>query len=160
MQEAGNGRSPKIVIDHLSFSYSDGAEGLRDISLNIFSNEITALFGPAGGGKSTLLRALNRLNDLVQGTQMSGRILLDGPLGLEDIFAPGVDVIALRRRVGIVFAQPIGLPMSIRQNIEYGLTLAGVRDRIHLEQTVERITHCAILRSTQAPVLESWLRSH
>ena len=67
MQEAGDRRSPKIVIDHLSFSYSDGAEGLRDISLNIFPNEITALFGPAGGGKSTLLRALNRLNDLVAG---------------------------------------------------------------------------------------------
>ena len=145
MQEAGNGRSPKIIIDHLSFSYGDGAEGLRDVSLNIFPNEITALFGPAGGGKSTLLRALNRLNDLVKGTRMSGRILMDGPLGLEDIFAPGVDVIALRRRVGIVFAQPIGLPMSIRQNVEYGLKLAGVRDRIKLEQTVERsLTQAAL----------------
>jgi phosphate transport system ATP-binding protein len=138
MQEAGDRRSPKIVLDHLSFSYSDGAEGLRDVSLNIFPNEITALFGPAGGGKSTLLRVLNRLNDLVQGTRMSGRVLMAGPHGLEDIFAPGVDVIALRRRVGIVFAQPIGLPMSIRQNIEYGLKLAGMRDRVRLEEVVER----------------------
>jgi phosphate transport system ATP-binding protein len=137
-------RTPKIIIDHLSFSYGDGAEGLRDVSLNIFPHEITALFGPAGGGKSTLLRALNRLNDLVKGTWMSGRIWLDGPQGV-DIFAPGVDVIALRRRVGIVFAQPIGLPMSIRQNIEYGLTLAGVHDRIKLEQTVERSLRQAAL---------------
>ena len=138
MQQAGDGRNPKIIIDHLSFGYSDGTEGLHDVSLNIFPNEITALFGPAGGGKSTLLRALNRLNDLVQGTRMSGRIWLNGPQGLEDIFAPGVDVIALRRRVGIVFAQPIGLPMSVRQNVEYGLTLAGVRDRVGLEEKVER----------------------
>jgi len=138
MQEAISSRAPKIIIDHLAFSFRDGTEGLRDVSLNIFPQEITALFGPAGSGKSTLLRALNRLNDLVQGTRMSGRVLLAGPRGLEDIFAPGVDVIALRRRVGIVFAQPIGLPMSVRQNIEYGLTLAGMRDRVRLEEVVER----------------------
>jgi phosphate transport system ATP-binding protein len=129
-----NNHTPKIIIDHLNFSYRDGTEGLRDVSLDIFPNEIIALFGPAGGGKSTLLRVLNRLNDLVIGTRMSGRVLLDG----QDIFAPDVDVVALRRRVGIVFAQPVALPMSIRQNIEYGLALAGERDRIRLEEAVER----------------------
>jgi phosphate transport system ATP-binding protein len=126
--------APKISIQHLSFSYSDKTEGLRDVSLDIYPNQIVALFGPAGGGKSTLLRVLNRLNDLVTGTRMSGRVLLDG----QDIFAPGVDTTTLRRCVGIVFAQPIGLPMSIRQNVEYGLTLAGVRDRIKLEEKVEQ----------------------
>jgi len=138
MQEAISSRAPKIIIDHLAFSFRDGTEGLRDVSLNIYPNEITALFGPSGGGKSTLLRVLNRLNDLVVGTRMSGRVWLDGPQGLEDLYAPGVDVTALRRRVGIVFAQPVALPMSIRQNIEYGPTLAGMRDRLELAQTVER----------------------
>jgi phosphate transport system ATP-binding protein len=141
MQGTVTDRAPKIVLEHLSFGYSDGTEGLRDVSLNIVPNEIMALFGPAGGGKSTLLRVLNRLNDLVKGTRMSGRVLLDG----HDIYAPEVNVTDLRRRVGIVFAQPIGLPMSIRQNIEYGLTLAGVRDRIRLEQAVEKSLRQAAL---------------
>jgi phosphate transport system ATP-binding protein len=138
MQDAVNSRAPKIIIDHLTFSYRDGTEGLRDVSLDIYPNEIMTLFGPAGGGKSTLLRVFNRLNDLVAGTRMSGRVLLDGPRGPEDIYAPGMDVTALRRRVGIVFAQPIALPMSIRQNVEYGSTLAGERDRVKLAQIVER----------------------
>lgn len=131
-------RSPKISIEHLTFSYRDGTEGLHDVSLSIYPNEIMALFGPAGGGRSTLLRVLNRLNDLVTGTRMSGRVLLDGPGGPEDIYAPSVDVIALRRRVGIVFAQPVALPMDIRQNVEYGLTLAGMRDHVKLDEIVER----------------------
>jgi len=134
MQKANSKRSPKIVIEHLTFSYRDGTEGLHDVSLNIYPNEITALFGPAGGGKSTLLRLLNRLNDLVKGSRMTGRVMMDG----QDIYAPGVDVTELRRRVGIVFAQPVALPMSVRQNVEYGPTLAGIRDRIKLEELVER----------------------
>lgn len=134
MQKAEAGREPKIKLEHLTFSYRDGTEGLRDVSLDIFPNEITALFGPAGGGKSTLLRVLNRLNDLVKGTRMTGRVLLDG----QDICAPTVNVTELRRRVGIVFAQPIGLPMSIRQNVEYGPRLAGQRDPIKLDEIVER----------------------
>jgi len=138
MLEASGRRAPKIIIDHLTFSYRDGTEGLRDVSLNIYPNEIMTLFGPAGGGKSTLLRVFNRLNDLVVGTHMSGRVLLEGPQGPEDIYAPGVDVTALRRRVGIVFAQPVALPMSIRQNVEYGSTLAGEHDRVKLTQIVER----------------------
>jgi len=119
---------PKFVIEHLSVTYEDGTEPLRDVSLTIYANEITVLFGPAGGGKSTLLRTLNRLNDLVDGVRFSGRVLLDG----QDIYAPGVDVTALRRRVGMVFAVPVVLPMSIRQNLTYGLELAGVRDRARL----------------------------
>ncbi len=134
-------RVPKIRLEHLTFKYADGTEGLHDVSLNIYPNEITALFGPAGGGKSTLLRLLNRLNDLVAGARLSGRVLIDG----QDIYAPEVDVIALRRRVGIVFAQPVPLPMSIRQNIEYGLRLAGVRDRARLQQALERSLQQAAL---------------
>ncbi len=134
-------RLPKIVIDNLSFSYDDGTESLNAISLKIFANEITALFGPAGGGKSTLLRVLNRLNDLVAGYKMSGRVLLDG----QDIYAPSVNPIDLRRRVGIVFAQPLPLPMSIRANIEYGPRLAGERDRVKLARIVEQSLQSAAL---------------
>ncbi len=115
--------APKIRVEHLSVQYSDGTESLRDISLDIPPNQITVLFGPAGGGKSTLLRSLNRLNDVVDGVRQSGKIFLDG----EDLTRPDLNVVALRRRVGIVFAQPVPLPMSIAQNVTYGLELAGVR---------------------------------
>jgi phosphate transport system ATP-binding protein len=133
--------NPKIRIERLSVQYSDGTESLRDISLDIAPNEISVLFGPAGGGKSTLLRALNRLNDLVPDVRMSGRIYLDGA----DIYAPGTDVVALRRRVGIVFAQPVPLPMTIRQNLAYGLELAGVRHAGRLKQAAERALQLAAL---------------
>jgi len=134
-------RTPKIVIENLSYSYSDGTESLVGVSLTIHAGEITALFGPAGGGKSTLLRVLNRLNDLVEGSSMTGRVLLDG----RDIYAPGVDTIELRRRVGIVFAQPMPLPMSIRANVEYGPRLAGIREAARLAEIVERSLRAAAL---------------
>lgn len=134
-------RVSKIVIESLSFRYDDGTESLNNVSLTIGANQITALFGPAGGGKSTLLRVLNRLNDLVQGCTLSGRVLIDG----RDIYAPGIDVIDLRRRVGIVFAQPLPLPMSIRANIEYGPRLAGVRNPMRLAEIVEGSLRAAAL---------------
>jgi phosphate transport system ATP-binding protein len=115
----------KIDIEHLSLSYSDGKESLRDVNLGLPANAISVLFGPAGGGKSSLLRTINRLNDLTDVVHQSGHVWLDGV----DILDPSVDVIALRRRVGMVFARPVALPMSIRQNVVYGLELAGVRRR-------------------------------
>ena len=158
-------RIPKIVIEHLNFTYDDGTESLVDINFTIYANEITVIFGPAGGGKSTLLRVINRLNDLADGKQMSGRVLLDG----QDIYAKEVNVTALRRKVGIVFAQPLPLPLSIRANIEYGPRLAGLRDKAKLDQLVEqsltqaalwdevkdrleRVGLCAIGRAAAAPV--------
>ncbi len=134
-------RLPKIVIENLSFTYDDGTESLIDISFKIYANEITVIFGPAGGGKSTLLRVINRLNDLVDNKRMSGRVLLDD----QDIYAKEVDVIVLRRRVGIVFAQPLPLPLSIRANVEYGPRLAGLRDRKQLDRLVEKsLTQAAL----------------
>jgi phosphate transport system ATP-binding protein len=124
----------KIIIEDLSLQYSDGVESLRDISLNIHENAVTVLFGPAGGGKSTLLRCLNRLNDLTEIKTVSGQILIDG----ENILDPKTDVIALRRKVGMVFARPVTLPMSIRENLTYGLELAGEKRRINLDEAVER----------------------
>ena len=131
----------KIVIDHLTLQYQDGTESLRDISLNIPANQISVLFGPAGGGKSSLLRCLNRLNDLTEVSRADGRILLDG----QDILDPKIDVIALRRRVGMVFARPVTLPLSIRGNLTYGLELAGERRRARLDEAVERSLRLAAL---------------
>jgi phosphate transport system ATP-binding protein len=124
----------KIVIENLSLQYSDGTESLRGISLNILEKAITVLFGPAGGGKSTLLRCLNRLNDLTEVKAISGRVLIDGENVLEDV----TDVIALRRKVGMVFARPVVLPLSIRGNLTYGLELAGEKRRSVLDEAVER----------------------
>lgn len=131
----------KMRIEHLTVRYSDGTESLNDISMDIYAHQINVLFGPSGGGKSTLLRTLNRLNDMADVVAQEGRILLDG----EDILAPGVDVIRLRRRVGIVFARPVPLPLSIYENIVYGLRLAGVKDRRRLDATVERTLKQAAL---------------
>ncbi|MCZ2128184.1 MAG: phosphate ABC transporter ATP-binding protein [Anaerolineales bacterium] len=124
----------KIQINNLSIQYSDGTESLRGISMGVRPNAVTVLFGPAGGGKSTLLRCLNRLNDLAEVKTASGQILIDG----ENILDPKTDVIALRRKVGMVFARPVPLPMSIRQNVTYGLELAGEKRRAKLDEAVER----------------------
>ncbi len=141
---------PKISIRNLSVQYPDGVESLRNISLGIPANQITVIFGPAGGGKSTLLRTLNRLNDLIEDTRIAGEVLLDG----ENILRPEVDLTQLRRRVGMVFARPVVLPMSIRANITYGLELAGQppiatiggrRDRRRLAGAVETSLRAAAL---------------
>ena len=131
----------KIIIENLSLQYADGAESLRNISMDIREHAITVLFGPAGGGKSTLLRCLNRLNDLTDVNTVSGRVLLDG----EDILDPKTDTIALRRKVGMVFARPVVLPMSIRQNLTYGLELAGEKRKSKLDEAVERSLNLAAL---------------
>jgi phosphate transport system ATP-binding protein len=131
----------KIEIKNLSLLYSDGTESLQNINLDIPENQITVLFGPAGGGKSSLLRVLNRLNDLADVTRMDGTVTLDG----EDILSAKTDVISLRRRVGMVFARPVVLPFSIRQNLTYGLEVAGVRDKIVLDNAVEKSLNQAAL---------------
>lgn len=131
----------KIIIENLSLQYSDGAESLRGISMGIRQNAVTVLFGPAGGGKSTLLRCLNRLNDLTEVRATSGRILLDG----ENVLDPKTDVIALRRKVGMVFARPVVLPLTIRENLTYGLEMAGEKNRVKLDEAVERSLRLAAI---------------
>jgi phosphate transport system ATP-binding protein len=123
----------KISIRNLSLTYSDGTQPLRDISFDIPANQISVIFGPAGGGKSSLLRTLNRLNDLTDLKEQEGSVLLDG----RDLLDPAIDVIKLRRQVGMVFARPVVLPFSIRKNVTYGLEVAGITDQDHLSETVE-----------------------
>ena len=132
--------APKVIVDHVSYRYG-GRMALKDISLKVQSNAITVLLGPAGGGKTTLLRLINRLNDLVEDTSMEGKVLLDG----KDIYAPGLDVTALRRRVGMVFALPLPLPLSIAENVRYGPRLAGIGDRQRLDEIVEKSLVAAAL---------------
>src|SRR3569832_2161161 len=131
----------KIIIENLSLQYSDGIESLRDVSLTIREKAVTVLFGPAGGGKSTLLRCLNRLNDLTEIKASSGQILIDG----QNVLDPSTDVITLRRKVGMVFARPVVLPLSIRGNLTYGLELAGEKRIAKLEEAVERSLKLAAL---------------
>ena len=131
----------KISIQNFSLQYSDGTESLRNISLDIPANQITVIFGPTGGGKSSLLRVLNRLNDLADVTQQEGKVLLDE----ENILSPKTDVIALRRKVGMVFARPVVLPFSIRENLTYGLEVAGEKDNDRIKDSVEKSLQQAAL---------------
>jgi len=124
----------KIIIEHLSLRYSDGAESIKDLSLNIRANAITALIGPAGGGKSTFLRVLNRLNDLADVASVSGKVLLNGM----DILDPHLNVTELRRKVGMVFARPLPLPLTIYGNVAYGLEIAGERRKATLDDAVHQ----------------------
>ena len=123
----------KISIHNLSLTYSDGTQPLRDISFDIPANQISVIFGPAGGGKSSLLRTLNRLNDLTDLQDQEGSVLLDG----RDLLDPSLDVIQLRRQVGMVFARPVVLPLSIKKNVTYGLEVAGETNKDHLSEAVE-----------------------
>jgi phosphate transport system ATP-binding protein len=131
----------KITIEHLTLTYSDGVEALSDISLDIPANAISVLFGPAGGGKSSLLRTLNRLNDLADVDEVRGRVLIDEL----DILSQKTDVIALRRKVGMVFARPVVLPLTIRGNLTYALELAGEKRKERLDEAVESSLSLAAL---------------
>ncbi len=130
-----------ILITGFSLSYADGTEGLKNITLGIPANQITVMLGPAGGGKSTLMRAINRLNDLADVISMTGSIIVDGL----DVNDPKTNLVELRRKVGMVFARPVPLPLSIRQNITYGLEVAGITDKNRLEAVVEQTLKDAVL---------------
>jgi phosphate transport system ATP-binding protein len=131
---------PILDIDGLHLYYGT-KEALRNISLAIPRKRVTAFIGPSGCGKSTLLRCFNRMNDLIEGIHVIGTIKLDG----EDINAPNVDVIQLRRRVGMVFQKYNPFPKSIYENVVYGLRIAGVKNHAILDETVEKSLRAAAL---------------
>jgi len=119
-------------LDKVSVRYKDFV-AVADVQLSFYANKITAIIGPSGCGKSTLLRALNRMNDLIPGARLEGHILLDG----EDIYAPNVDVVEVRRRVGMVFQRPNPFPKSVYDNVAYGPRLYGHLKRSELDGIVE-----------------------
>jgi len=121
-----------IEVEDLNLHY-DEKQALRNISLRIPQKKVTAFIGPSGCGKSTLLRCFNRMNDLIDGCRITGRIKLDG----KNIFDKDVDAAMLRRRVGMVFQKPNPFPKSIYENVAYGLRLAGVNGRRVLDEAVE-----------------------
>lgn len=134
-------REPKLSIGGLTFYYGR-TRALKDISLDIRTNEVTAFIGPSGCGKSTLIRTLNRMNEVIPGTRVEGRVELDG----EDIYAATMDVVSLRRRVGMVFQKANPFPRSIFDNVAYGLRINGMaRSKIDLAARVEASLRSAVL---------------
>lgn len=122
----------KMWTEELNVHYRD-FHALQDITLPLLENEITALIGPSGCGKSTFLRCLNRMNDVIEDARVTGKVYMDDI----DIYAGDVDVVELRKRVGMVFQQPNPFPMSVYDNVAYGPRLHGVRGRGELEEIVE-----------------------
>jgi phosphate transport system ATP-binding protein len=125
--------STKMMTKDLSFYYN-GSQALHNITLDFYSHQVTALIGPSGCGKSTLLRCLNRMNDLIPLTRVKGEVLLDE----ENIYAPRVDVVEIRRRVGMVFQKPNPFPKSIFDNVAYGLRVNGIRGKTYITERVEQ----------------------
>ncbi|HEV2472130.1 MAG TPA: phosphate ABC transporter ATP-binding protein PstB, partial [Chthonomonadales bacterium] len=123
---------PRIAVEKLSFFYRN-TQALSNVTLSVMPNQVTALIGPSGCGKSTFLRTLNRMNDLIDGARVEGTVKFDG----QNIYAPGVDVVTLRKRIGMVFQKPNPFPMSIWDNIAYGPRLHGQRNRKRLDAIVE-----------------------
>jgi phosphate transport system ATP-binding protein len=147
-------RLPKISVSHLNFFYGT-KQALADVSLLIPQHCVTAFIGPSGCGKSTFLRCLNRMNDLIDGTRVEGEVLLDGM----DILGPKVDVVELRKRVGIVFQKSNPFPKSIFENVAYGPRVAGIRQKAVLYEIVERsLTRAALWDEVKDRLDESALQ--
>ncbi len=123
----------KIDVFNFNFYYS-GEKALNNISISIQQNMVTGIIGPSGCGKSTFLRCLNRMNDIIPGIKVEGRVFMDN----EDIYAADVDVVKIRRKVGMVFQKSNPFPKSIFDNVAYGLTINGIRDKNCIVEKVEK----------------------
>jgi len=131
----------KIEVSAMDFYYGLH-KALHAVNMKVRENFVTALIGPSGCGKSTFLRSLNRMNDLIPGARFDGRVRLDG----EDIYGSSMDVIQLRRRVGMIFQRSNPFPMSIYENVAYGVRVNGLtRDRVKLDEIIERTLRAAAL---------------
>ena len=133
MHEGLESENPALEIQGLQLWYGE-TKALHEVSMPVAHGKVTALIGPSGCGKSTLLRCVNRMNDLIDSVRIDGDMLLNG----DSIYASGVDVIELRKRIGMVFQKPNPFPMSIFENVVYSLRIDGVRDRAELEEVNER----------------------
>ena len=129
----------KIAVRDLDLHYGE-FQALKSIQMDVRENEVTALIGPSGCGKSTFLKTLNRMNDLVENVRITGSVKLDG----QDIYRD-VDVVELRKRVGMVFQKPNPFPMSIYENVAYGPKIHGVKKKSDLDDIVERSLRAAAL---------------
>ena len=138
---ASNGEKPMIDVRDVTFAYGNH-EVLHEVSLQMPARAVTAFIGPSGCGKTTLLRCFNRMNDLIDGSRITrGSIVIEG----RDINAPTVDVVDLRRRIGMVFQKSNPFPKSIYENIAYGLRIAGVKRRSQINEAVEKSLRAAAL---------------
>jgi phosphate transport system ATP-binding protein len=132
----------EIVLETQNLTvYYDGRPAIEGISMKIPRRRITAIIGPSGCGKSTLLRCFNRMNDLIPSARVTGRILFEGL----DLYGPDVDVVEVRRRIGMVFQKPNPFPKSIYENVAFGPRIQGIRDRRKLDEIVERCLRAAAL---------------
>ncbi|PKM90993.1 MAG: phosphate ABC transporter ATP-binding protein [Firmicutes bacterium HGW-Firmicutes-12] len=130
----------KIEVKNLNLFYGEH-QAINNVNIQIVSHSITAFIGPSGCGKSTFLRVLNRMNDLIDGVKTNGEVYIDG----KEIYQSDVDVVALRKKVGMVFQRPNPFPMSVYDNIAYGPRIHGIKDRKKLDQIVERSLRQAVL---------------
>ena len=131
---------PKIQSKNVDFYYGK-KKVLKNVTIDVKEHQITALIGPSGCGKSTFLRSINRMNDIILGTRLEGEILLDG----ENVYAPKVDVVNLRKRVGMVFQQPNPFPKSIFDNVAFGPKMLGMKPEGGMNALVERTLRDAAL---------------
>jgi phosphate transport system ATP-binding protein len=131
---------PKIQVKNFSFYYGS-MKVIKNVSVDMYPRHVTSIIGPSGCGKSTLLRCFNRMNDLIPGIRAEGKAEIDG----RDIFDPLLDVVELRKRVGMVFQKPNPFPKSIFDNVAYGLKVNGVTDKIFIEKKVEHSLKSAAL---------------
>ena len=131
---------PKLAMAGVTISYGPKI-AVRDVNLEIPANAVTAFIGPSGSGKSTVLRCFNRMNDLIPGAKVDGRVLFNN----EDVGAPDVQPVEVRQRIGLVFQKPNPFPMSIYENVAYGPRRHGVKDRRRLDEIVERSLRRAAL---------------
>ena len=129
-------------VEARSFSFYYGKrQALKEVNLKVKEHQITALIGPSGCGKSTFLRALNRMNDIIPGARAVGEVTLDG----QNIYAPGVDVVDLRKRVGMVFQQPNPFPKTVFENVAFGPRVLGLDGRLSMDEVVEKSLRSAAL---------------
>ena len=125
--------NPKITVRNFNFYYGV-TKALKNINIDIPENRVTGIIGPSGCGKSTFLRALNRMNDVIIGSKADGRVVLDG----KNIYDEDIDVVEIRRKVGMVFQKSNPFPKSIFENVAYGLRINGVKDKYYINEKVEK----------------------